>query len=237
MAYFVNPDGTITPVNVAYNSDGSLKIVHPYKSDFQYDGINYEKNKSSKKSKKNKSKNKNRQKYRKVETSKVYATTKESNIKSNEKEIDNPNSTIVKTQSQKIDLSDMSIRDILKGFDISSKTISSVFPSPPKIDQGRRKRKRKKKNKNKDNKVNNYNKHNLYASSAISYDEASNFVHKGNKPKYAYARDIFGRIKEKDHFNEDRKNEFEQAKKKQSNYDYSNFDIEDDNDGAYGSFE
>lgn len=235
MAYFVNPDGTITPADVSYNSDGSIHIVQQYESDFHNDGVNYRMHKS-KYSHKHKIKNKNN-KNRIVEPSKVNTNIVNVKTESIEKEVKNPDLKIVKKLSQKVDLSDMSVRQLLKGFDIKSKTISSDFPSPPEIDKGRRKRKLKKKHNNKDNKVITHKKHNKYASSVISFDEASIFVRKGNKPKFAYARDRFGRIQERDHFNEERKNEFEQGRRKQSNYDYSNFDINDDNDGAYDLFE
>ena len=56
-------------------------------------------------------------------------------------------------------------------------------------------------------------------------------------PKYGYARDYFGRVQERDSFNEEKKNEFKQAQNKQSRYDYSNYDAEDDHDGVYSGFE
>jgi hypothetical protein len=59
----------------------------------------------------------------------------------------------------------------------------------------------------------------------------------GRKPKYGYARDIFGRVQHRDVFADDRFNDFEQSQRLQSNYDYSNYDADDDNDGAYSSWE
>lgn len=58
-------------------------------------------------------------------------------------------------------------------------------------------------------------------------------------PKYGYARDRYGRVQERDSFNEDRKNEFKIAQSRHQNYDYSNYDAEDDHDSYYdsGSFE
>lgn len=45
------------------------------------------------------------------------------------------------------------------------------------------------------------------------------------KPKYGYARDIFGRIQERDRFKEEvHENQI---------YDYSNYDREDDHDNVY----
>ena len=55
-------------------------------------------------------------------------------------------------------------------------------------------------------------------------------------PKYGYARDRFGRVQERDCFNEDLRNEFENAQRHQNNYDYSSYDENDDNDGAYSDW-
>ena len=59
------------------------------------------------------------------------------------------------------------------------------------------------------------------------------------QPKYGYVRDRYGRVQERDSFNEDRKNEFKLAQKQHQNYDYSSYDAEDDHDSYYdsGSFE
>ncbi len=57
------------------------------------------------------------------------------------------------------------------------------------------------------------------------------------QPKYGYARDRFGRVQERDSFNEDLRNEFKNAQNHQKNYDYSSFDSDDDHDGAYSEFE
>lgn len=59
------------------------------------------------------------------------------------------------------------------------------------------------------------------------------------KPKYGYARDYFGRIIERDVFDEDRGDENWSARTRQQNYDYSSFDPEDDHDSYYdeGSFD
>lgn len=53
------------------------------------------------------------------------------------------------------------------------------------------------------------------------------------QPKYGYARDRYGRVQERDSFNEDRKNEFKLAQSQHKNYDYSNYDAEDDHDSYY----
>ena len=58
----------------------------------------------------------------------------------------------------------------------------------------------------------------------------------GRKPKYGYARDIFGRVQQRDIFDDDKFNDFAQSQRQQSNYDYSNYDADDDNDGAYSSW-
>lgn len=54
------------------------------------------------------------------------------------------------------------------------------------------------------------------------------------KPQYGFARDYFGRIVERDVFDEERGNENWKARQNQSNYDYSDFDPEDDPDSYYG---
>lgn len=61
----------------------------------------------------------------------------------------------------------------------------------------------------------------------------------GRRPKYGYARDYFGRVQERDVLNEERNNEFKQSQKQQSKYDYSSYDKEDDHDSFYdsGSYE
>jgi hypothetical protein len=57
------------------------------------------------------------------------------------------------------------------------------------------------------------------------------------QPKFGYARDRFGRVQERDSFNEDLRNEFRNAQRHQKNYDYSSYDADDDHDGAYSGFE
>lgn len=57
------------------------------------------------------------------------------------------------------------------------------------------------------------------------------------QPKYGYARDRYGRVQERDRLNEDRYNEFSQAQNHNKNYDYSDYDSNDDHDGAYSGWE
>ncbi len=57
------------------------------------------------------------------------------------------------------------------------------------------------------------------------------------QPKYCYARDRYGRVQERDRLNEDRFNEFSQAQNHNKNYDYSDYDSNDDHDGAYSGWE
>ena len=54
-------------------------------------------------------------------------------------------------------------------------------------------------------------------------------------PKFGYARDYFGRVQERDSYNDDKKNEFKHAERSQSRYDYSSYDAEDDHDSYYDS--
>lgn len=73
-----------------------------------------------------------------------------------------------------------------------------------------------------------------------SYQPSAGSNHKSaskNNPKYGYARDRYGRIVERDHYTEDGQNEFNKHQQAQLNYDYSTFDSQDDNDGAYDGWE
>ena len=76
-----------------------------------------------------------------------------------------------------------------------------------------------------------------YASSQDFDVRTSNPPRPARPPKYAYARDRYGRVQERDSFNEEKKNEFYVAQNRQRNYDYSSYDSNDDNDGAYSDWE
>lgn len=76
-----------------------------------------------------------------------------------------------------------------------------------------------------------------YASSQDFDVRTSNPPRPARAPKYAYARDRYGRVQERDSFNEEKKNEFYTAQNRQKNYDYSSYDANDDNDGAYSNWE
>lgn len=77
----------------------------------------------------------------------------------------------------------------------------------------------------------------LYASSSDFDVRTSNPPRPAQAPKYAYARDRYGRVQERDSFNEEKRNEFYVAQNRQRNYDYSSYDSNDDNDGAYSDWE
>ena len=55
------------------------------------------------------------------------------------------------------------------------------------------------------------------------------------QPRFGYARDKYGRIQERDHLDEERRNEFRQAQRRQSGSDFSSYDPEDDHDSYYES--
>lgn len=76
-----------------------------------------------------------------------------------------------------------------------------------------------------------------YASSSDFDVRTSNPPRPARPPKYAYARDRYGRVQERDSFNEEKKNEFYSAQNRQRNYDYSSYDANDDHDGAYSDWE
>lgn len=76
-----------------------------------------------------------------------------------------------------------------------------------------------------------------YASSSDFDVRTSNPPRPARPPKYAYARDRYGRVQERDSFNEEKNNEFYNAHNHQKNYDYSSYDANDDHDGAYSGWE
>ena len=76
-----------------------------------------------------------------------------------------------------------------------------------------------------------------YTSSQDFEVRTSNPPRPARAPKYAYARDRYGRVQERDSFNEEKKNEFYSAQKRQSHYDYSSYDANDDHDGAYSDWD
>lgn len=76
-----------------------------------------------------------------------------------------------------------------------------------------------------------------YASSQDFEVKTSNPHSPGRVPKYAYARDRYGRVQERDSFNEEKRNEFYTAQNRQNHYDYSSYDANDDHDGAYNGWE
>ena len=76
-----------------------------------------------------------------------------------------------------------------------------------------------------------------YSSSSDFDVRTSNPPRPARAPKYAYARDRYGRVQERDSFNEEKRNEFFVAQNRQRNYDYSSYDANDDHDGAYSGWE
>lgn len=70
-------------------------------------------------------------------------------------------------------------------------------------------------------------------SSGEDYAWGRSILGSSHQPKYGYARDRYGRIQERDHIDEDRQNEFRQAQRRQSAYDFSSYDAEDDHDSYY----
>ncbi len=76
-----------------------------------------------------------------------------------------------------------------------------------------------------------------YASSQDFDVRTSNPPRPARAPKYAYARDRYGRVQERDSFNEEKRNEFYTAQSRQKHYDYSSYDENDDHDGAYSDWD
>ena len=71
------------------------------------------------------------------------------------------------------------------------------------------------------------------SSSANSINHERTLLSASRQPKYGYARDRYGRIQERDKYDEERINDFKHAHKQQANYDYSNYDENDDHDSFY----
>lgn len=76
-----------------------------------------------------------------------------------------------------------------------------------------------------------------YASSSDFDVRTSNPPRPARTPQYGYARDRYGRVQERDSYNEEKRNEFYVAQNRQRNYDYSCYDDNDDNDRAYSDWE
>lgn len=286
MAIVINPDGTVSTVDVYYNRDGSIKgikgtpstdIGYTPKSSSSYSSSPIKKKAKKKKAKKEPYLSTPTANSKKENSSNVTVvptpTTKQSTLITSSKEVKKKNRprkpvmetaaedpslepyfssnveidqyiTDKKIKKQTIDLSEyLKIRRSLPGalcnyftskckaYFIYCKELAQKMVKSTTI-------KKKKKNKNKKKVSNNV----TFSSSRIKVTktEVDNGSSSGGfpkKPKYGYARDRYGRVQERDSFNEEKKNEFYTAQNRQRHYDYSSYDANDDNDGAYSDWE
>lgn len=202
MAFVINPDGTITTVDVDWDPNGNLRPKKDYgefKSSYTF--LSSTSNK-------------------KVKTEKQK--------KRNKKDVISPIST--KSNS-----------------DTKEKVLSSNNNNLNKNNKKNKKNKNKNKNKKEKGSIHrsehNSLKNTIGDIATFSYlkDSLSNsdiFYRNSNvsrHPAFGYARDKFGRVQERDSFNEEIDNEFKQAQQHQTGYDYSNYDAEDDHDSYYDS--
>ena len=270
MAIVINPDGTVSTVDVYYNRDGSIKGIKRDSSlDNDYipkSGSSYIRPPKKKKAKKKTSQSTTVIKPKKEKCSNVIAvpnpsTNHSTSIISNKKveraaedpslepyftsvaEIDQY-ITDKKDKGQTIDLNEyLKIRKSLPGvlcsyftskckaYFVYCKEIARKILKAAKV-------KKKKKNKKKRKRINDnvtFNSRKIQTIESDIVDERSSFG-ASRKPKYGYARDRYGRVQERDSFNEERRNEFNHAQSHQKNYDYSSYDANDDHDGAYSDW-
>lgn len=281
MAIVINPDGTVSTVDVYYNRDGSIKgIKAPISTDKDYtpkSSSSYTRPVKKKKAKKRSYLSTPTINPKKENSSNVIVTpnptTKQSTLiisskkaKKEDKPIkpimervaEDPSlepyfSSIVeidkyitdkKNKEQTIALNEyLKIRQSLPG------TLCDYFTSKCKayfiyckemakkmMKTATIKKKKKNKIKKKSSNVVTFNSRRTQAIKT-DIDNGSSFGGFIKKPKYAYARDRYGRVQERDSFNEEKKNEFYTAQNRQKNYDYSSYDANDDNDGAYSGWE
>ena len=290
MAIVINPDGTVSTVDVYYDRDGSIKGIkgsfstdsdYTARSSSSYSSSSYSSSPKKKKAKKKKAK---KEPYlstpttnsKKENSSSVIVVptpaTKQSTLITSSKEAkkeDKPKKPVVvetaaedpslepyfssvveidryitdkRNSNQTIALSEyMKIRRSLPG------TLCNYFTSKCKAyfiyckEMAQKMVKTtitKKKKKNKKKRSNDV----TFSSKGIktTRNDIDNGSFSGGfsrKPKYGYARDRYGRVQERDSFNEEKKNEFYTAQNRQRHYDYSSYDANDDNDGAYSNWE
>ncbi len=200
MAFVINPDGTITTVDVDWDPNGNLRPKKDY-GEFK-SSYTFLSSTSNKKVKTEKQKKRNKKDVISPISTKSNSDTKEKVLSSNNNNLNKNN-----------------------------------------------KKNKKNKNKNKKEKgsihrsEHNSLKNTIGDIATFSYlkDSLSNsdiFYRNSNvsrHPAFGYARDKFGRVQERDSFNEEIDNEFKQAQQHQTGYDYSNYDAEDDHDSYYDS--
>ena len=259
MAIVINPDGTVSTIEVNHDAYGNIRPKMPHDiaenpsgksylmsskiKDVTYPLIQKKKHKKVAPSTSNKSQGKNKV-VTKQSIDRYFAYIKSHHLRITEKEYTN---TLRLLQGDVLDYYKQ--RYLEYQFEHMPKP-SSVISSKP----AENKKKKKKNKQNKQLKKEPQNKQFVSRSSGFTIAEIASFSNlkgalPGNdiingrsiygasrQPKYGYARDRYGRVQERDSFNENRRNEFYNAQRNQRNYDYSSYDVNDDHDGAYEDF-
>lgn len=262
MAYFINPDGTITTVEADYDRNGNLKPkincevlndqVIQYNTNIIPEGQKTNASKTAYKNKKSKqSRNippKRQQRFISIAEIELFFKDRIANNKRIDKD-------------EYISITN-ALPKGLKEYFISryhkyQGSIGVIDDDDPRKRKTFKKPKNKKKatRKQRNPHMINHSQSSSSARQGFSLGDIATFssLHKrtpdedlvngqslkgaSRKPKYGYARDRFGRVQERDSFNEDLRNEFRNAQKHQKHYDYSSYDADDDHDGAYSDFE
>ena len=263
MAYVINPDGTVDLVEVEWDSNGNLRPKRsPDDSQSSYKSkslasSSYPTPQKTKKKKvhsspanvnvsKDVEANRTQKKQDAIERKKIRIITKQSIEKFFTKK---KNLHQIVTHEDIMRASVVLKSSLLKYFmekyeQYKEYCLNMGWGAKKTIIQKVKKKKKKKKNKIISPKNTNITSGNTIgdivnlstikdslADSDVKYTRSG----KSRPPKYGYARDYFGRVQERDSFNEEKRNEFKQAQKGQSRYDYSSYDSEDDHDSYYDS--
>ncbi len=271
MAYVVNPDGTVTFIEVKEDRFGNLKptgsydlLEQPNKSAVGYS--NYTPPKPKKKRKKCK-----RNAYYSNETNSEVTETKPSSDKPSPSPVKSPR--IITRQSiqnffnkKKAHRQPVTIEEVLKAQSKLQDNLLAFFmqqyeqyneycrtmgwgQKPSNPNKGKKKMNTPKKRGNHaSSKQYNHNAPKNTLEDIATFSKLkdsmtdSDVIYKSTSkrhPQAGYARDYFGRVQKRDLLNEEKDNEFKKSQNRQSNYDYSNYDKEDDHDSYYdsGSYE
>lgn len=257
MAIVINPDGTVSTIEVDHDAYGNIRPKMPqdlaekpsgkhYMSSPQTKGVTYPRMQKKKHKKVASSASHEPQGKTKVVTQqsidRYFAYIKSHHQRITEKEY-----------TQTLCLLQGEVRDYYKKRYLEYKMEHSPKPASTASTKPTEGKKKKKNKQNKQQKKETQTKQFISRSSGFTIAEIASFSSlkgalPGNdiingrsiygasrQPKYGYARDRYGRVQERDSFNEDRKNEFKLAQSQHKNYDYSIYDAEDDHDSYYDS--
>lgn len=262
MAIVINPDGTVSTIEVNHDAYGNIRPKMPqdiaekpsekqYMSSSQTKDVTYPRMPKKKHKKVASSVSHEQQGKTKVVTKqsidRYFAYVNSHHLQITEKEY---TKTLCLLQGEVLEYYKQ--RYLEYKMEHSPKPATAVSKKPTEV-----KKKKKKNKQNKQIKKETQAKQFISRSSGFTIAEIASFSSlkgalPGNdiingrsiygasrQPRYCYARDRFGRVQERDSFNEDRKNEFKLEQSQHKNYDYSSYDAEDDHDSYYdsGAFE